>query len=129
MSRFPLLPLLLSFSTTLQNTTLVVVATSARLDKIGAQRLARMASAGMLRALRPAPTLYDGDVVFALSTGDRLTDPNALGSLAADLTAAAVVDAARSAWAMFGLPASSDLALAHGARPGRRSRGRRAQPS
>lgn len=94
---------------TFQNTTLVVVATSARLDKIGAQRLARMASAGMFRALRPAPTLYDGDVVFALSTGDRLTDPNALGSIAADLTAAAIVDAARSAWSMFGLPASTDL--------------------
>ncbi len=105
---------------TFQNTTLMVVATSARLDKIGAQRLARMASAGMFRALRPAPTLYDGDVVFGLSTGDRLTDPNALGSFAADLCAAAVVDAARSAWSMFGLPASADLALERGAGGSRR---------
>ncbi len=92
-----------------QNTTLLVVATDARLDRIGAARLARAASAGMLRALRPAPTLYDGDVAFALSTGDRTTDPNALGALAADLAAGAVVDAALSARAMFGLPAAREL--------------------
>ncbi len=92
-----------------QNTTLVVVATDALLDKLGASRLARMAASGMLRALDPAPTLYDGDVVFALSTGYRAADPNALGAFAADLVADAIVDAARSATSLFGLPAARDL--------------------
>ncbi len=92
-----------------QNTTLVVVATDARLDKLGASRLARMAASGMLRALGPAPTLYDGDVVFALSTGERAADPNALGACAADLVSEAIVDAARAATPMFGLPAARDL--------------------
>lgn len=92
-----------------QNTTLVVVATEARLDKVEATRLARMAGAGFARALRPAPTLYDGDVIFTLSTGDRSADPNALGALAAELVATAIADAALSARGQLGLPAHRDL--------------------
>ena len=50
------------------NTTIAVIATDARLDKAGCQRLAVAAHDGMARALRPAHTLFDGDCVFAVST-------------------------------------------------------------
>ncbi len=53
------------------NTTIAVVATDAKLDKAGALRLAEAAQDGIARALVPAHTAYDGDLVFAASTGRR----------------------------------------------------------
>ena len=46
------------------NTVLVVVATEAVLSRVEAGRLAVMASAGMARALSPAGTQFDGDVLL-----------------------------------------------------------------
>ncbi|KAB0680895.1 P1 family peptidase [Aureimonas leprariae] len=51
------------------NTTIAVVATDARLDKAQAKRLAVAAHDGFARALWPAHTPFDGDLVFALATG------------------------------------------------------------
>ena len=39
------------------------------LDKAGCRRLAIMAQDGLAQAIRPAHTPFDGDTVFALSTG------------------------------------------------------------
>ena len=52
------------------NTTIAIIATDAGLDKAGCQRLAVAAHDGMARSLRPSHTPFDGDCVFALSTGD-----------------------------------------------------------
>ncbi len=66
------------------NTTLVVVATNAILDKAECKRTASAAHAGLARALNPSHTLADGDTVFCLATGavalDRVRKPR--GSLA-----------------------------------------------
>jgi L-aminopeptidase/D-esterase-like protein len=51
------------------NTTIAVVATDLPLDKPGCRRLAIMAQDGLAQAIRPAHTPFDGDTVFALSTG------------------------------------------------------------
>jgi L-aminopeptidase/D-esterase-like protein len=79
-----------------ENTTIACVATDASLTPAQAQRLAIMAQDGLSRAIRPVHTPFDGDVVFALSTG-RTPLPEAadlklaeLGSLAADCLARAV---------------------------------------
>ena len=78
------------------NTVLAVVATNARLDKTGANRMARMASVGLGRAIRPAHLTFDGDVVFALSRrdGPAVSDDLA-GALAAEALGRAVADAVR----------------------------------
>jgi len=79
-----------------QNTTIAVVATNVILTPGQAKRLAIMAQDGLARALRPVHALYDGDVVFALSTGQTpLADPWAysltlLGERAANCLARAV---------------------------------------
>ena len=52
------------------NTTLVVVATNARLSRERAHLLALAGHAGLLRAIRPAHTMFDGDTVFSLATGE-----------------------------------------------------------
>ena len=84
------------------NTTLVVVATNAILDKAECKRTASASHAGLARALNPSHTLADGDTVFALATGavtlDRST-PAArqislitLQSAAADVVRLAILD-------------------------------------
>ena len=50
-------------------TTLAVVATDVPLSKAGCQALAGVAHDGFARALSPVHTAFDGDAVFALSTG------------------------------------------------------------
>jgi len=78
------------------NTTIACVATDAALTSAEAKRIAQMASAGLARAIRPVFAPFDGDVVFALSTGQRETsEPRALtiarlGALAADCLTRAV---------------------------------------
>ncbi|SON56115.1 L-aminopeptidase/D-esterase [Hartmannibacter diazotrophicus] len=63
-------------ATARDNTTIAIVATDAALTKAQAKRLAVAAHDGFARALWPAHTPLDGDLVFALSTGARpLTDP------------------------------------------------------
>lgn len=52
------------------NTTLAVVATDASLTKTQCHRLAQVAHDGLARAIRPVHTGFDGDTVFAVSTGD-----------------------------------------------------------
>ncbi len=56
------------------NTTLVVVGTDLPLSRISLGRLARMASGALPRAISPVNTPFDGDVVFALSSGEDPVD-------------------------------------------------------
>lgn len=77
------------------NTTLVCVATNAPLDSAQLTVLARMASAGIARAIYPAFTPFDGDGVFAFSTADEGEASRAvlahLGSVGGQLTERCVV--------------------------------------
>jgi L-aminopeptidase/D-esterase-like protein len=87
-----------------QNTTLTVVATNAKLSKVGAQKLAQFANLGVARAISPVNTSFDGDTTFALSSGDVQANLNALGSAAAEAVARAIVRAVQTAKTMGGLP-------------------------
>lgn len=80
-----------------ENTTLVVVATDAALTKAQAKRIAAMSHDGMARAIRPVHTMFDGDVAFALSTGNLRADVTTIGTLAAELTARAIARVGRAA--------------------------------
>jgi L-aminopeptidase/D-esterase-like protein len=87
-----------------ESTTLACVCTDAALDKRGCGIVARIASAGIARAVDPAFTPLDGDIVFCLASGPwppAAPGPAAswsltvLGTVAATLTAAAIRDAVR----------------------------------
>lgn len=57
-------------------TTIAIVATDATLDKAGATRMATAAHDGLARAIVPAHTPLDGDLIFAVATGARaMPDP------------------------------------------------------
>jgi L-aminopeptidase/D-esterase-like protein len=87
-----------------ENTTLVVVATNARLHKVQATKIAQMAHHGMARTLYPASTMFDGDIVFALSAGELSADMNAIGIAAAEAVAQAIVRSVTLAKSMGGVP-------------------------
>ncbi len=78
---------------TATNTTLAVVATNAHLTKEQVNKLAQMAQNGIARVTRPAHTMYDGDVVFALSTGKETADMNLVGEVAAQMVSEAILRA------------------------------------
>ena len=60
----------------MQNTTIAVIATDAKLTKAECNRLAVMAQDGFARAIYPVHTPLDGDVLFAAATGKiALSDP------------------------------------------------------
>ena len=79
-----------------ENTTIACVATDAVLTTAQAKRVAIMAQAGLAQAIRPIHAPFDGDVVFALSTGRVDLGPTPdrmvmrIGALAADCLARAV---------------------------------------
>lgn len=79
-------------------TTIAIVATDATLTKAQAHRMAVAAHDGMARALVPAHTPLDGDLVFSVATGEKplsdpLTDPFQLGHAAATCLARAIARA------------------------------------
>lgn len=79
---------------TLGNTTLSLVVTNAALELGALRQLGRQVHSAMARCIQPFHTAYDGDVLFAASTGDlhddRL-DPASLGVLASELAWDAVL--------------------------------------
>jgi L-aminopeptidase/D-esterase-like protein len=79
------------------NTVVGVVATNAKLSKEEANKVAQMAHDGLARAVRPAHTMYDGDTIFALSTGALTTDVNLIGAFAAEVFAEAIVRGVKKA--------------------------------
>jgi L-aminopeptidase/D-esterase-like protein len=84
-------------STLTNNTVVGVVATNAKLSKEEANKVAQMAHDGLARTIRPAHTMYDGDTIFALSTGELKADVNLIGAFAAEVFAEAIVRGVRAA--------------------------------
>jgi L-aminopeptidase/D-esterase-like protein len=87
-----------------ENTTLVVVATNAKLTKVEATKLAQVSHIGMTRSISPVHTLFDGDLVIALSVGAERAELTALGVAAAEAVGLAIVRAVRLAKTMGGVP-------------------------
>lgn len=93
-------------------TTLTVIATNVAVSKTRLTKLAMMANTGASRAVAPYHTEGDGDQVYALSTGALARDVplTALGALAAEAAAEAIVRGVQAATAVPGWPAARDLA-------------------
>ena len=73
-------------------------------------KIAQMSHDGLARSVSPCHTPFDGDTVFALATGKvKGADLMLAGSLAAEVTATALVRAALTAKGLPGLPAHCDI--------------------
>jgi L-aminopeptidase/D-esterase-like protein len=88
----------------LTNTTLIVVYTNARLNKVLAYRLAQRAHDGIAIAVRPAHTSHDGDTAFALSTGTVEAHFDLVANAAVEVVAEAIRNGVRHAAPVAGVP-------------------------
>jgi L-aminopeptidase/D-esterase-like protein len=91
------------------NTTIGVVATTARLSKERAHFLAQATHEGLDRTIRPAHTMWDGDTVFSLATGETDAPQQELEEMAVETMAEAIRAAVRSAESIPGIPSIGDL--------------------
>jgi len=77
-----------------ENTTLVVAATNANLNKSEANRVSMMAHSGLSRTIYPVHTLLDGDSVFTLASNQITADINQVGIIAAEVVKKAILNSA-----------------------------------
>jgi L-aminopeptidase/D-esterase-like protein len=105
-----------------KNTTIGIIATDAVLSAPQTQKVAQMAHDGMARAIRPAHTMFDGDTIFCLATGQkelpeapgffiapRALALNELGHAAANCMSRAIIHAILKAGSLAGMTAFCDL--------------------
>jgi L-aminopeptidase/D-esterase-like protein len=98
----------------LQNTTLAVVVSSEPLDVVALSQLAHAAGAALFRRITPAGSMYDGDIVFALSPepaddgSTDATDPMVIEALAIGALEDAVERGVRLAHGRDGIPGLAD---------------------
>jgi len=94
-----------------EHTAIGAVATNAKLTKEQTNKVAQMAHDGLARTVRPAHTMLDGDIIFALATGERRADVNIVGAFAAQVFAQAVLRAVWAAKPVAGLPSALERGL------------------
>ncbi len=92
-----------------QNTTVGVIVTNANLHKQSASAVARMASVGMAKAISPGQTLYDGDIVFVLASGEIEVDYHTVGLMAEEMLIKAIIRGITAAKEVSGIPSFLSL--------------------
>jgi L-aminopeptidase/D-esterase-like protein len=95
------------------NTTIGAIATNVPFNKAELKKIAGMAHDGFARTINPIHTMWDGDTIFALSTGKATgveADVTAIGAIAATVMAQAVARAVVQAESLpdLNLPAHRD---------------------
>ena len=88
------------------NTTIGVIATNVPFNKTHLKKIAQMGHDGMARTINPVHTPWDGDTLFAMSTGaiQTLVDVGRIGSLAAEVVSMAILRAVKRARSVVGFP-------------------------
>ena len=90
------------------NTTLVVVATNAKIGRVQLGGVAQASGDGLARRIVPVGSAFDGDVIFACSAGELEAPPIQVEQLAREATEMAVERAVRFAKGRDGVPGLAD---------------------
>ena len=94
-----------------KNTVIGVVATNAKLTKEEINKVAQMAQDGIARTIRPAHTMFDGDTIFSLATGQKRGDVNLIGAYAAEAVAQSIISGVKSAVTIHNRISSGDFQI------------------
>ena len=97
-----------------ENTVIGIVATDASLSKTEVTKVSQMAQDGIARAVSPAHTMFDGDTIFALSTGEKETNGrrgslvSLIGAISADVFSRAIIHGVLNASSVNGIASYRD---------------------
>lgn len=91
------------------NTTIGAIVTNAKLTKSEINKVASMAHNGYARSIYPVHTMYDGDTIFSMATGEVRADINVVGLLAARVMEKAIINGVKKAKSMCGYKSYEDM--------------------
>jgi L-aminopeptidase/D-esterase-like protein len=90
------------------NTVLCAILTNARLTKLEANILSRRAQTGLVRAIVPASTSYDGDIVFSLANRQQDCNPELVYEIGAEAVRRSIIAGVQNAESLGGFPSIND---------------------
>lgn len=95
----------------IDNTTIGIIATNAKLDKAQCKKISQMAHDGYARSIFPIHTPHDGDTIFTMATGEIETgaDLTLIGSIAVEVMQKSIINAIKNAKGINGIPSYNDL--------------------
>jgi len=92
---------------TVENTTIGIIVTNAKLTKAQANKLAAMTHDAYARVIRPVHTVNDGDTIFAMATGEVNANLDLLGVIAVKAMEQAIVNGVKNAETLNGVPGTA----------------------
>lgn len=98
-----------AFSQSGENTTLLLIHVNARVDRVNLKRLCAAGASSLSRVINPSPSPFDGDVAFAISTGNKEVNFLSLISAVPEAVEKAVLSAIKYADGFEVVPAWKDL--------------------
>ncbi|HBF9200263.1 P1 family peptidase [Clostridioides difficile] len=91
------------------NTTIGIIATNAKLTKAGCKKISQMEHDGYAKAIFPIHTPHDGDTIFTISTGEIEADITLVGSLAVEVVEKSIINAVKKADSVENIMAYKDI--------------------
>ena len=96
-----------------ENTVLCALLTNVRLSKTQVFLMTKRAHNGLARAINPANTSYDGDILFGLSSNKTDADPEYVYEAASEAVRQSIISAVRHADTLGGFPSIKSLQDKH----------------
>lgn len=93
----------------IDNTTIGVVVTNAKLNKAECKKVSQMSHNGYAKAIFPIHTPHDGDTIFTMATGEIESDITLVGSLATEVVEKSIVNAIKNAKSVGNILAYDDI--------------------
>ncbi len=91
------------------NTTIGVVVTNAKLDKAGCKKVSQVAHNGYAKSIFPIHTPHDGDTIFTMATGEIESDITLVSSIATEVVEKSVINAIKNANSIKNIPSYKEI--------------------
>ncbi|MDB8805827.1 P1 family peptidase [Romboutsia sp. 1001216sp1] len=93
----------------IDNTTIGVVVTNAKLDKSGCKKVSQVAHNGYAKSIFPIHTPHDGDTIFTMATGEIESDITLVSSIATEVVEKSVINAIKNANSIKNIPSYKEI--------------------
>jgi L-aminopeptidase/D-esterase-like protein len=94
-----------------ENTVLTVILTNANLSKLEANTVSRRAQNGLARAVIPASTSYDGDVIFTLACGQKNYEQDIVSEISSESVRRSIIAGVENAESLGNCPSLKSMKI------------------